>query len=320
MYLNKKRVQRRFHWVLRLTIPLLIVGALNARVAAAATLATPSHSTTIALTSDDRRVVAVNREANSVSILRVRNAQGRDVHVKLAEISVGLEPRCVAISPDDRQAFVTNGISGTVSVVNLQRFRVVATIRVGAEPRGCALTPNGALLYVANHTEGTVSIINTSSRSVVGTVFVGRNPTAIAVTNNGDDNDLDERVFVTQIFAEIIANGPGEGRNLGKEGVVQTFPVAHPNQISKITLAPLADTGFTSNRTNFCPNLNPNIHPPHKLDPIFCPDPNVMMANTAITNNPQGAFPNQLSRRSFAVIACGCPILLLRPNRWKHST
>ena len=39
------------------------------------TAATPTHSTTIALTSDEERLVVVNREANSVSIIRVKNAQ-----------------------------------------------------------------------------------------------------------------------------------------------------------------------------------------------------------------------------------------------------
>jgi DNA-binding beta-propeller fold protein YncE len=45
--------------------------------------------------------------------------KGQDVGIKLAEIGVGEEPRCVAIRPNDEVAFVTNGISGTVSVVSL---------------------------------------------------------------------------------------------------------------------------------------------------------------------------------------------------------
>ena len=49
---------------------------------------------------------------------------------------------------------MTNGISGTVSVVDLVRGRVAATIQGVTEPRGCALTPDGSLLYVANHTAG----------------------------------------------------------------------------------------------------------------------------------------------------------------------
>src|SRR5215472_3202168 len=72
--------------------------------------AAPTRSTTIALTSDEQRLVVVNREANSVSIIRVKNANGKDVSNKLAEIPVGEEPRCVAIRPSDRAAYVTNAI------------------------------------------------------------------------------------------------------------------------------------------------------------------------------------------------------------------
>src|SRR5437016_4454144 len=61
-------------------------------------LVTPSRSTSIALTSDDRFVVLANRETNSVAVIEVRNAQGQDVANKLVEFSVGQEPRYVAIS------------------------------------------------------------------------------------------------------------------------------------------------------------------------------------------------------------------------------
>ena len=122
-------------------------------------IAAPTRSTTIALTSDEARLVVVNREANSVSIIRVKDNNGNDVNTKLAEIAVGQEPRCVAVHPTDRAAYVTNGITGTVSVVDLVQGREVQQIQVGTEPRGCALTPDGSLLYVANHTEGTVSIL-----------------------------------------------------------------------------------------------------------------------------------------------------------------
>ena len=89
---------------------------------------------------------------------------------------------------------------------------------------------------------------------------VGRNPTALAITNDGDGDDADETVFVTQIFAELnpdfndpTFNGNGENRDLGKQGVVQAFPAGNANPpITKITLAPLADSGFNASRTAFC--------------------------------------------------------------------
>jgi hypothetical protein len=51
--------------------------------------AAPSRSTTIALYSDETRVVVVNREANSVSIIQVKDKNGNDVSNKIAEIPLG---------------------------------------------------------------------------------------------------------------------------------------------------------------------------------------------------------------------------------------
>src|SRR4029450_1797995 len=118
-------------------VGLVGLGAAGQRNATtASTAATPSHSTTIALTSDEQRLVVVNREANSVSIIRVKNAQGNDIGNKITEIGVGEEPRCVAIHPNDQEAYVTNGITGTVSVGNLVQRRVVATVKGVHETRG----------------------------------------------------------------------------------------------------------------------------------------------------------------------------------------
>jgi len=264
-----------------------------------AAIAAPTHSTTIALTSDETRLVVVNREANSVSIIQVKDNNGNDVYTKLDEIGVGQEPRCVAVHPTDRVAYVTNAITGTVSVVDLVQGREVKQIKVGTEPRGCALTPDGSLLYVANHTEGTVSIIDTAGWTVWGTVVVGRNPTAIAITDKGTGHIADDTVFVTQIFAELNPDfkdpkfdGNGEARDLGKRGVVHAFPAGNANPpLTPIYLAPLPDSGFSANRVapnNFC-----NTVPPAQSN-IFCPRPDLPATDPANTNNPQGVYPNQL--------------------------
>jgi YVTN family beta-propeller protein len=194
--------------------------------AEAVTLARPSRSTTLALTRNDRRLVVVNRETNSVSVIEVVQIIGgvrTDVANKLAEITVGQEPRCVALRPDDQEAYVTNTASGTVSVLSLETFEVVDEIPVGTEPRGCAITPNGLRLYVANHTEGTISIISLATRQVVNTVTVGGNPSAIAITNDLDEDDTDERVFVTDFFARIIPGGPARPLMMASKGVSSHF-------------------------------------------------------------------------------------------------
>ncbi len=161
----------------------------------------PTRSTSIALTPFERFVVVVNREANSVSIIEVKDANGKDVAIKIAEIPVGEEPRCVAVHPSG-VAYVTNAISGTVSVVDLNQHTQVTEFKVGTEPRGCALTPDGSFLYVANLTEGTVAVINTSNpfQPVVSAkVQVGGRPWAIAITDVGATKN--DTVFVTDVFA-----------------------------------------------------------------------------------------------------------------------
>ncbi len=258
---------------------------------AAAIFATPTRSSSLALTSDDRALVVVNRETDSVAVLRVRDAAGADLFAKLDEVPVGQDPRSVALTPDDARAFVTNAASGTVSVIELDApVRVIAEIPVGTEPRGIAATPSGARFFVANHTAGTVSVIDADSLQVIDTVTVGGNPSALAVSNDGDADDLDETVFVTQFFAEPIPGGPGEGFDEGRRGVLHAFPVSGASAPAAITLSPLADVGFTADRAPFCAEFNAAAH-----SEIFCPDTAATdPLDPAIAQDPQGAFPNQL--------------------------
>jgi YVTN family beta-propeller protein len=253
-----------------------------------------TRSSSLALAGNSTRLFNVNFESDSVTVFAVEN--GGDTLQKLDEVTVGQEPVCVATR--GLKAWVTNSASGTVSVIQRQSgsFRVVDEIIVGNEPRGCALSENGGLLLVANHTDGTVSIIDTSSDDVVDTVPLGGNPTAIAV--DGD------RVFVTDFFARLISGGPGEGFDEGKEGVVKTFTLSNPASVSEITLSPLADSGFTSDRSKFC-NATAD---PDPVNQAYCPDLTGGPGDPDIVADPQAVFPNQLG----AALACGGKLYL--PN------
>src|SRR4030095_10515731 len=102
-------------------------------------------------------------DTTAVSVFSVQNDQNK----KVAEISVGREPWCVAITPDDAKAYVTNMVSGTVSVINTATRQVVKTVAVGTEPFCCALTPDGARLYVANQSSEDVSVLDTATDVVI---------------------------------------------------------------------------------------------------------------------------------------------------------
>jgi DNA-binding beta-propeller fold protein YncE len=217
-----------------------------------------SRSSSIALTSDDTRLVVVNRQKASASVFRVRDANGADVNEPPVEVPVGKEPRYVAITPDNKRALVTNTIEGSVSVIDLTAAKpavVGQPISVGVEPRGIAITPNGKFAFVANFTIGQVTVINLDTLAVVGSVKTGGNPQAIAISNDGDKNDRDERVFVTRMFGEVIDPARPDGFDDSKQGVIDTFTVGAAvdgtAQAAQIALAPF-DSGFKADRRQFC--------------------------------------------------------------------
>ncbi len=74
--------------------------------------------------------------------------------------------------------------------------------------------------------------------------------------------------------------------------------------LDEITLAPLANSGFTANRVNLCQQFNPMA--PNNT---FCPDPNATDPNDpVIAQAPAAVFPNQLKA------ALACEGLLYLPN------
>jgi len=221
-----------------------------------------SRSSSIALTSDDNRAVLVNRQKASVSVIRVRNNDGSDAAQLLAEIPVGREPRFVAIAPNDSRAYVTSAVDGTMSVIDLTANTPVAVgsaIDVGVEPRGIAITPNGTYAFIAGHTTGDVAVVRLSNNEVVSRIHTGGNPYAVAISNDGDTNDNDERVYVTQLFGEVIDQARPDGFDDAKQGVVSSFRVGEAitnagagATVTRLLLKPML-SGFNADRRNFCP-------------------------------------------------------------------
>jgi YVTN family beta-propeller protein len=230
---------------------------------------TESHSSTIALSSDGAYVWSVNPDTDSVSVIEVAGDRNR----KVAEIPVGKEPRCVALTPDYKKAYVTNAVSGNVYVIDTGTYAVRRTVAVGTEPTGCALTLDGSKLYVANLSSETVSVINTTTDIVNKTITsVGAKPRGLAVAEVGGQT----KVYVTQFLAQLVDDARSidqkEGRDDGREGRVTVLDAANDSVVKTIKLAAKA-TGFQSDGST--------------LDKI-------VFDNTAATKVSTLAFPNQL--------------------------
>jgi YVTN family beta-propeller protein len=104
---------------------------------------------------------------------------------------VGVVPNGVSAVPARKvcrsTAFVTNGVSGTVSTIEEKaRTTSPTAIAVGSSPQGVAVTPDGKTAFVVNGESDSVSTIDVKTRRKNPTdIPVGDRPDAVAVTPDG---------------------------------------------------------------------------------------------------------------------------------------
>lgn len=202
----------------------------------------PSRSTAVDIDVDDRIVAMVDPDSGVVSFFSVAapGEEGRVARVQSSAQAAG-EPMAVVIHPDGQRAFVANRAAGTVAVIegiDTAGAALADELEIGGEPIGLALTPTGAQLWVTDWTAGTVSVIDTDDFEVRRTLSVEGNPYAIAITHDGDEDDADEKVFVTRFFGR---HEDREAQDDGRTGVVHVFDVDGDDSPRTIELAPLAD-------------------------------------------------------------------------------
>jgi YVTN family beta-propeller protein len=90
-------------------------------------------------------------------------------------ITVGMEPAEVTMSANGQYAFVANGMSNTVSVINVADKTVAKTIPVGDDPVGAWPGADGNM-YVDNEKGQSISVIDVATLSVVETIKLGFTP------------------------------------------------------------------------------------------------------------------------------------------------
>jgi YVTN family beta-propeller protein len=90
-----------------------------------------------------------------------------------AEIKVGAKNHNVFLSPDQKQAWVTNYNEGTVAVIDTQTDKVIKTFPTGKGPRHTFMTSDGKHAYVTNELDDNVAVIDTKEFRVLTRVGVG---------------------------------------------------------------------------------------------------------------------------------------------------
>jgi YVTN family beta-propeller protein len=143
----------------------------------------PTASANIAYedrTGASDRLWVVNQDNDSVTVFDAAT------YAKLAEISIGVAPRSIAVAPNG-EVWVTNKQSSSISVLSPASLTVSRTIGLprASQPFGIAFSPTGGFAFVALEGTGMLLKLDAASYSVAASVSVGPNPRHVSVSHDG---------------------------------------------------------------------------------------------------------------------------------------
>ena len=154
----------------------------------------------LTVSPDGKTLVVALNQADQVALIDIATKQTRYVRV-------GEYPYTAVVSKDSTKAYVSNELSGTISVVELASGDVLTNIPVGgppgdpavggplgdpnSHPQGMALDPKRPLLYVAVANRDLIAVVDLDQNRATRFVDVGRrealgtSPVTVAVTPDG---------------------------------------------------------------------------------------------------------------------------------------
>jgi YVTN family beta-propeller protein len=121
----------------------------------------------------------------------------------------GLCPKVIAVSPDERTAYVSNWESKTVSVIDTVSRTVTSRIAMGGIPRGMAFSRDGRFLYVCIWEPGRLAKVDLATKTIVKTIDVGPSALRHVVLHPARDvlyvsDLLRGRVFMIDAAADSV--------------------------------------------------------------------------------------------------------------------
>jgi YVTN family beta-propeller protein len=179
----------------------------------------------ISFSHDGRLIYVTNYLSDSISILNA--ADNTEVGRVLLAPDVNpvrsskYQPLQVALTPDDRFAYVSCYASNEVRVIDTAKKNVIAAVPVGKAPFLLEVTPDGQFVYVANQQSDDMSVIRVANNQVVATIVSPSfaNPHGIAFTPDG------RYAYVTNenLNGNFNSHHPTEhGGNIGNVQVIDT--------------------------------------------------------------------------------------------------
>ena len=165
--------------------------------------------------------------ANAIYI--VDPASGKVV----GEVPTGdAESHMLVISPDGKRAYTANVGPGTVSVVDLEKRKLVTVIRVAGHVQRIAISPDGKHVFTHDQGAPRIAVIDTASDKLVRWIELPASAYSSTPTPDGKF---------------LVANAPSGKAfviDLVKENVIGTYPI--PEAIGEIAIDSSGEFAYIS--------------------------------------------------------------------------
>lgn len=132
----------------------------------------------------------------------------------------------LAVSPDRRRAYVSNILSGTVSIIDLRRGMKDADIAIGGNPEGIAITRDGRELWVGDNSGPRIRVVDLARRATVATLAVDPVAIRVAITPDGRTAIASSFLSGTVSLFDVATRQP-----------LRTLPVSGSRKAMQVTLA-----------------------------------------------------------------------------------
>ncbi|MEN3332515.1 MAG: hypothetical protein V7641_1880 [Blastocatellia bacterium] len=180
----------------------------------------------LALTPDGTRLLAVNTPDHRLCVFELAD----ELPKLIAEIPVGLEPVSVAVR-NDQEAWVTNWLSDSVSVINLTTGSVVRTIDVGDEPTD--------VIFAGAQQEKAFVCVSGLNHLKVYDTDAPANPPQVININGKQPRALTRDVSGSHVYVSVFESG-NQTTVVGANQVKTAggLPKASPKMSKKLPPAP----------------------------------------------------------------------------------
>jgi len=130
--------------------------------------------------SDGNRVAVVAEDSKKILIVNIETGEIEQSMLTQQEM-----PHLVVLNEARNQIFVSNILSNTVNVYDLNSISGIKMISTGANPEGIAISPDGREVWIAERLSDSISVVDTDTLEVVERVRCPGAPIRLAFTPDG---------------------------------------------------------------------------------------------------------------------------------------